>query len=210
VSTGQRRRSDSGELARAHHDRAVPFAPGNMQSVTAGHRSPRVYGELARLLAAGLVDDRPDLAAYPEAVASWATAEAQAALLRRHLAQVGTLDDQDAPREGLLKWLTKFESNAAAARAALGLDPRSEAALKRERAAAAVLTVDLVALAERGAAALAAQERSGVQEPPDLAGEVLATVAAEGARAQLEAASSDVPEGVHVCTQETDDTGEDR
>jgi hypothetical protein len=210
VSGGTRRRSDTGELARAHHDRAVPFAPGNMQSVTAGHRSPRVYGQLARLLAAGLVDDRPDLGAYPEAVASWATAEAQAALLRRHLAKVGTLDDEDVPREGLLKWLTKFETTAAAARAALGLDPRSEAALRRERAAAAVLTVDLVGLAERGAAALAAQERAGAQGPPDLAGEVLATVAAGGARAQLEAAAHDAPDGGQFRNQETDDSEEDR
>jgi hypothetical protein len=35
------------------------------------------------VLAAGLVEDRPDLARYPEAVAAWSTAEAQAALLRR-------------------------------------------------------------------------------------------------------------------------------
>lgn len=210
MSSGQRRRSDSGELVRAHHDRAVPFAPGNMQSVTAGHRSPRVYGELARLLAAGLVDDRPDLGAYPEAVASWATAEAQAALLRRHLAQVGTLDDQDLPREGLLKWLTKFESNAATARAALGLDPRSEAALRRERAAAAVLTVDLAGLAERGAAALAAQQRSGAAGPHDLAGEVLATMAAEGTKAQLEAAAREASADGRARDAQTSDAQEDR
>lgn len=174
-------------VAPVHHDRAVPFAQGNAQSVTSGHRSPRVYGELARRLAAGLVEDRPDLAGYPEAVASWATAEAQAALLRRHLSQVGTLDDAGEPREGPLKWLARFETNAAAARASLGLDPRSEAALRRERAAAAVLTVDLVALAERGRAALAAQEWGGAQAT-DLAGEVLADVAARGAQTQQEAA----------------------
>jgi len=44
-------------------------------------------------LTVGLLADRPDLAQFPEAVAAWATAEAQAALLRRHLAEVGTVDD---------------------------------------------------------------------------------------------------------------------
>jgi hypothetical protein len=41
------------------------------------------------MLAAGLELDRPDLAAYPEAVSAWATSEAVGALLRRHLAVVG-------------------------------------------------------------------------------------------------------------------------
>lgn len=38
--------------------------------------------------------DRPDLAGYPEAVAAWATSEAQAALLRRHLSEVGTINPE--------------------------------------------------------------------------------------------------------------------
>jgi len=148
-----------------------PFTSGNLAPVTHGARSPRVYGDLAQRFAAGLVDDRPDLAAYPEAVAAWATAEAQAALLRRHLAEVGPLDpDTGRPRDAALTWLTRLEGAAARHRATLGLDPRSEAALSRERAAAVVLAVDLDALAERGRAALAARGTS----PPDLAGEVLA------------------------------------
>lgn len=148
-----------------------PFTPGNLAPVTHGARSPRVYGDLAQRLAAGLAEDRPDLAAYPEAVAAWATAEAQAALLRRHVAEVGPLDSESSkPREALLLWLTRLESAAARHRATLGLDPRSEAALARERAAASVLAVDLDALAERGRQALAARSTS----PRDLPGEVLA------------------------------------
>lgn len=69
-----------------------PFAPGNLAMLTHGASTPRVYGPLAEELAAGLTEDRPDLAAYPEALAAWATAEAQAALLRRHLSEVGTID----------------------------------------------------------------------------------------------------------------------
>jgi hypothetical protein len=147
-----------------------PFTSGNLAPLTHGARSPRVYGDLAQRLAAGLTEDRPDLGAYPETVAAWATAEAQAALLRRHVAEVGPLDtDTGKPREAVLTWLTRLEGAAARHRATLGLDPRSEAALSRERAAASVLAVDLDVLAERGRLALAA--RSTV--PPDLAGEVL-------------------------------------
>jgi hypothetical protein len=146
-----------------------PFTPGNLAAATHGARSPRVYGPLAEALAAGLVEDRPDLAAYPEAVAAWATAEAQAALIRRHVAEVGPLDD-GKPRDAVLTWLTRLEGAAARHRATLGLDPRAEAALARERAAASVLAVDLDALAERGRAVLAARDSA----PPDLAGRVLA------------------------------------
>ena len=147
-----------------------PFTPGNLSAVTHGARSPRVYGALAEALAAGLVEDRPDLAAYPEAIAAWATAEAQAALIRRHVAERGPLDpDTGAPRDADLTWLTRLEGAAARHRATLGLDPRSEAALSRERAAASVLAVDLDALAERGREVLSARELA----PPDLAGRVL-------------------------------------
>ncbi|MFT4227734.1 hypothetical protein [Micropruina sp.] len=152
-----------------------------------GARSPRVYGELAQILAAGLSAERPDLAAFPEAVAAWATSEAQAALLRRHLAEVGPVDPDTAkPRTGSLDALRQFERLAAESRRTLGLDPRSEAQLARDRAAAVALTVDLDALAERGRQALAGQVVP-VGSPPqldpaptvllgvdDLAGEVLA------------------------------------
>ncbi len=162
----------------------MPFPPGNVVGLRSGHRSPRVYGKLAQRLAAGLAEDRPDLGAYPEAVAAWATAEAQVALLRRHVAEVGPIDPATGePRVTSLTWLRQLERLAAEHRATLGLDPRSEATLTRERAAAAVLTVDLVGLAERGRAALATREAAGLPAPPDPAGDVLAVAQAEGRRA---------------------------
>lgn len=42
-----------------------PFAPGNTVNLRSGHRSPRVYGELAEHLAAGMLEARPDLAPIP-------------------------------------------------------------------------------------------------------------------------------------------------
>lgn len=156
-----------------------PFPEGHTVTLRHGARSPRVYGDLARHLATGLTEDRPDLERFPEAVAAWATAEAQATLLRRHLDLVGTLDENGLPREGLLVWLKNFETRAEKARATLGLDPRSEATLARERTAAALHTVDLAALAERGAEALAQRPTTG----PDPAALALERVQAEGAEA---------------------------
>lgn len=117
---------------------SVPQTP----AVTLGHgvRSPLVYGALAELLTVGLLNKRPDLAAYPEAVAGWATAEAQATLVMRHLEQVGTFHPETGePRGSTLNWLRNFERLAAKHRQTLGLDPRSEAELTRERAAAMTL-----------------------------------------------------------------------
>lgn len=183
ASGGVGRRRGSGIPASGipAHGTRPPFEPGNTKSLRSGHRSPRVYGELARSLAAGLVEARPDLAAYPEAVSSWATLEAQTALLRRHVADVGVIDpDTGAPREGALQWLTKLEKNTADARTRLGLDPRSEASLARERAAAFVLAVDLGALAERGRAALESQSAAGIEAAPDPVVAVLESVRGYG------------------------------
>lgn len=155
---------------------APRYREGNTKQLRSGHRSPRVYGALAEVLAAGLLDDRPDLGAYPEAVAGWATAEAQAALLRRHLEEVGVIDPKtNEPRNGALNALRLCERQAVGHRSTLGLDPRSEAKLVQERASAATLVVDLDALAERGRSALAAQA-----DTADLAGAALARIEAEG------------------------------
>ncbi|PPF47053.1 hypothetical protein C5B85_01900 [Pseudoclavibacter sp. AY1F1] len=154
-----------------------PFPPGHVVTLRSGHRSPRVYGELSQQLAAGLIEDRPDLATYPEAVAAWATAEAQASLLRRHLEEVGPIDPaKNEPRQASLAWLVKLERLAREHRTTLGLDPRSEAALAKDRAAASVLAVDLGQLAERGRAALDARQAAGIEPAPDLAGIALAGV----------------------------------
>jgi len=146
------------------------------------------------MLAAGLVEDRPDLGRYPEAVAGWATAEAQAALIRRRLDEVGSLDDHGEPRAGLLNWLTKLESAAGRHRAVLGLDPTAEARLSRDRAAAAALAtaVDLDALAARGRAALDARAAEGT--PPDLAAMALARVHEQARPKNLPALSEAVTE----------------
>lgn len=173
-----------------------PWPANNFGAVVSGHRSPRVYGELARLLTEGLIADRPDLAAYPEAVAAWATAEAQAALLRRHLDNQGILDDNGNPRQKLIDSLRHVERQALRHREVLGLDPRSEASLARDRAAASVLAVDLQALAERGRQALDARHADPHEaEPPDLAEHVLAQARERNAQLWSEAVANFRPDG---------------
>jgi hypothetical protein len=96
----------------------LPLLAGHPGPLVSGHRTPRVYGPLAQTLAAGLEADRPDLAAYPEALAAWAQSEAIAALLRRHLSEVGPVDPATAqPRETSLKELARAEFAAARHRA---------------------------------------------------------------------------------------------
>lgn len=166
-----------------------PFPRGNAMRLRHGARSPSVYLPLAREIATELLADRPDLAAYPHAVARWAEWEGRARLLRRHLAQVGDLDGDGptaVPRTGIVKWLKECEAAAERAAAVLGLDPRSEAKLAHERASAATLAVDLHAIAARGAQTSAAQDHRHeikTNDETDHAGQFLAA-----AKARSEAA----------------------
>lgn len=152
---------------------------GNFQTLKGGYRSPRVYNEVARQLVEELLVTRPDLRGYPEAVAGWAEAEAQCQLLRRQLAAVGSFDADGEPRSGLLRWLQTLENMAGRRRQELGLDPRSEAKLAKERALATGLSLDLAGLAAQGRAALAGQAEQ--VEHDDLAGQVLEAVTAAAA-----------------------------
>lgn len=127
-----------------------PFPKGNALTLKHGARSPRVYEPVARQLVAGLVEDRPDLAAYPEAVAAWAQVEAQCVILRRHAAEVGLLDG-DEPRK-FMSLMVALERTAAYHRKRLGLDPVAEASLQRDRAETAHIAVDIEAILARGRA----------------------------------------------------------
>lgn len=157
------------------------YAENNVVSLQSGYRSPRVYSAVSAALVAGIVDDRPDLRKYPEALAAWADAEARAALLRRHLDEIGIIDEDGQPRTSLVNMLRWFEKSATAARDRLGLDPRSEAELSLLRAKAVregtSTAVDLDALVAQGRAVLDAG--------PDPVIAALDRVKAEGTRSDL-------------------------
>lgn len=170
------RAAERGRALRAANLRPVPVAPDAARATKSGARAPRVYGALAERLVLGLIEERPDLERYPEAMAAWAQCEAQAALMRRHLEVEGWTDGDGEPRAGALHWLDVWEKRAIKHRASLGLDPRSEAELARNRVDAARGAVDLAEIARRGE--MAAAERAGEPLHPDLPGQVLGEVLA--------------------------------
>ena len=133
-----------------------PFEPGNGVAMRHGVWSRRQVDPLVRELVAGLVSDRPDLLAYPEVLVAWARAEARCILFAEYLG------DEDLDSERALKvgrFVVQFERLADGLRSRLGLDPRSEAELARERAETARQVVDVEAIRERGRAALRSSKR---------------------------------------------------
>jgi hypothetical protein len=125
-----------------------PFAAGNEVSLRHGARSSRRVDPVAAELAAALFEDRPDLAAYPEAVMAWARAEARCLLFEDYHTRVGFLDDDGNVRGG--GRVAASELQAARLRERLGLDPASDAALSKVRAEAVAAVADLEAVRERG------------------------------------------------------------
>ncbi len=150
----------------------APFEKGNAVSLRHGARSRRIYEPLAADLAAGLLEERPDLQDFPDALAAWAEAEARAELLRKWIADQTLFDDEEKPRSGVLTWLRSFEGQAESARRTLGLDPRSSAELTKLRAEATGQVFDIEALMARGREArLAAEKRQALSAAQDAPGE---------------------------------------
>ncbi|HEX2575710.1 MAG TPA: hypothetical protein VHK88_05130 [Aquihabitans sp.] len=129
-----------------------PFRKNNLAGRRSGVHSLRIVDPLAAELAAALLVDRADLAAFPEALAAWARAEARCLLLAEHQAGEGLFDNDGSVRGG--RYVAQFERLAADMRTRLGLDPRAEAELARSRAEAVAGLVDLDAVRERGREAL--------------------------------------------------------
>jgi hypothetical protein len=114
-------------------------------------------------LVAALLERRPDLEAYPEAVAAWARAEARCILYADWHARVGLLDEETGEVKGGRK-VKEFEVLAANLRSRLGLDPMADATLKKTQAEAIQLTADLESIRERGRAALERRPQAGIQD----------------------------------------------
>ena len=149
-----------------------PFEKGNTIALRHGARSRRIYEPLAADLAAGLLEVRPDLEDFPDAVAAWAESEARAELLRKYITDQTLFDGKGDPRSGVLQWLRTFETQAESARRTLGLDPRSSAELTKLRAEATGQVFDIDALMASGREArLAAEERLALSTAQDGQGE---------------------------------------
>jgi hypothetical protein len=129
-----------------------PFKVGNEVRLRHGARSERRVDPVAAELVEALLADRPDLAAYPEAVWGWARAEARCLLFAHWHAQVGYLDEAGNPRGG--GHVAAAENQAARLRERLGLDPVSDVQLQKAKAEAVALVADLEGIRERGRAVL--------------------------------------------------------
>jgi hypothetical protein len=125
-----------------------PFKAGNEVRLRHGARSERRVDPVAAELVKALLADRPDLAAYPEAVWGWARAEARCLLFADWHAQVGYLDEAGNVRGG--GHVAAAENAAARLRERLGLDPVSDVQLQRAKAEAVHLVADLEQIRERG------------------------------------------------------------
>ena len=94
-----------------------------------GTRSPDIVNPIANQLADDVIQRRPDLTRYPEAVAAWAALEAKAFLLRNFIDEVGMFaGNRLRPAVGLL---LRFEEASRRARKELGLSPTAEIELEK-------------------------------------------------------------------------------
>ena len=133
------------------------FQPRNLEKRKHGIWSRRTYEPLSRELAEGLIEERPDLANYPETVWSWARAEARCLLLAEWLADHPLVDSRGKPAP-VSRFIVQFENQAMALRAKLGLDPKSEADLASSRAQATLVSYDIEELRARGREVMARRE----------------------------------------------------
>jgi hypothetical protein len=137
------------------------FTKDNEMAVRHGATVDRIVDPVAEQFVEGLLERRPDLVKFPEALHAWGRAEARCLLLESWFVEHGLLDAKGKPTasESLL---SSSERLAMQLRERLGLDPKSEAELARGQAEAARSVVDLDALRERGRAALKARRDVGV------------------------------------------------
>ena len=117
-------------------------------------RSPRRVDPIAEELVTAVLEDRPDLSRYPEALWAWGRSEARCLLFDSYLQ-----DHEPWSEEGLkvAGWVHRVESSAQRMRERLGLDPKAESELARERAEATHASFDLEKLRERGREVIAAR-----------------------------------------------------
>jgi hypothetical protein len=146
------------------------FAPNNEMAVRHGATVPRIVDPIAEQLVEGLLERRPDLERFPEALAAWGRAESRCLLLAAWFSERGLLDAKGQPTASA-QLLNQSERLASEMRARLGVDPKAESELAQSQAQAAASVVDLEAIRAQGRKAL---ERRREAERLALAGERLA------------------------------------
>lgn len=143
-----------------------PFEPGNTKSLKHGAESPRMVEPLAAKFReqASQIAPWASSPAFAGAVASWANAEAQAALLRSYLDEVGMLDETGEERPAA-RALERVEARLGKLRDQLGLSPQALGKLLASASVVARSTGDedaLVSLQKTGSEILEAHVRGPI------------------------------------------------
>jgi hypothetical protein len=126
-------------------NRPTASAPGLQHGVY----SPATVNPVAQQLVQEVLERRPDLARYPEAVAAWGDLEAKARLLRAWVDEHGFFGNGFRPRAGV-GLLLKFEEAARRARNELGLNPAAEVQLVKLQKETVAVDASLEDLKTRG------------------------------------------------------------
>jgi hypothetical protein len=138
----------------------APFERGNLVRLKHGATAPAIVDPVAEELVSGLVERRPDLADFLEALHAWGRAEARCLLLGSWVAEHGIVDEKGEPTASA-RIIAQFGRLANELRQRLGLDPKSAAELANAQADAAKNVTDLESLRERGRKALKARREIG-------------------------------------------------
>jgi hypothetical protein len=136
-----------------------PFEPGNLAALRHGATTTRLVAPIAEQYREALPRVAPwtERPAFDGAVASLAWIEAQLALVRHYLDEVGPLDEDGKPRPATAL-ADRLEARAGTLRGELGLTPQSLAKLL-----ASLASVAATARAEDAVEALKAEGRAIVQ-----------------------------------------------
>ncbi|MGH9120468.1 MAG: hypothetical protein ACRDYC_00750, partial [Acidimicrobiales bacterium] len=145
-----------------HPARHPDFAPGNVEHVTHGARSPRIVEERAASMRTGLLDVAPwlDCPEYAMATARFLRAEARALLLHSWIVEVSKTQGVGKVAVRLWEQVTAADRLAAQLGNVLGLDPLGLARLRQATAGSVLAESSLAGLAAEGRAA---RERAAIR-----------------------------------------------
>jgi hypothetical protein len=140
--------------------------PGNDLALKHGAHSEAQIAPVAAVSVAEAIDNVPwlDRDEYSAALNAWARAEARCDLIQDYLSRVGLLDDKGKPRPAA-ELALRLERQAAEARARLGLDPASRAAIERSLSASARDRIDVAG--ELAAARRIREQREAEMAAPE-------------------------------------------
>ena len=130
----------------------TPTQTGDRLALKHGAYSPASVNPIAYQLAADVLERRPDLLRYPEALERWADLEAKVRLLSTFVDEKGFF--AGARPTAAINLFIKLENSARRARQELGLSPLAEVQLEKLKRETVAVDQSLDELRERGRQAM--------------------------------------------------------